>query len=121
MKLLFIYNADGSFLSSLLDFGHKIISPETYQCNLCNLTHGNFSENKKWREFKQRTNFEMVFLHRDEFERKYSVKIEYPAILTITEKMDVKITKEELNSFKTPDELISAVEKISVEQLSEVI
>lgn len=121
MKLIFVYNADSNFLSSLLDFGHKIISPETYKCNLCNLTHGNFSENKKWSEFRKRANYEMEFLHRDEFERKYSVQIEYPAVLTITDKMNVKIPKEELDKLISLDELVVAVEKIFTEEAVEVI
>ena len=42
-KIIFIYNADDSFSSKAIDFIHKIVNPETYQCSLCTLTYGNVS------------------------------------------------------------------------------
>jgi 5-methylcytosine-specific restriction endonuclease McrBC GTP-binding regulatory subunit McrB len=116
MKLVLVYNADGALLNKLMDIGHKIISPETYTCNLCNLTFGNFSENRKWKEFRENTDIEMEFLHRDEFETKYEMKLDYPVILKGTDPLEIAIPKEQLDKFKSLDELISAVKELGSRQ-----
>jgi len=121
MKLIFVYNADSGLLSSMFDLGHKILNPETYECNLCSLTYGNFVENTKWKEFRKNLKVEMEFLHRNEFEKKYDIQIEYPAILSFCDKAEIKISKEELNRYKTLDELISEVNKIISEAEMETI
>ena len=61
MKLIFVYNATSGKAGSLLASAHKFFSPNTYECDLCSLTFGVFSENKKWKTFRKSTNFEMVF------------------------------------------------------------
>ena len=71
MHLLFIYNADSGKLNALFDIGHKIVNPESYSCNLCSLTHGTFAERKEWKRFKESTSLDLVFLHRDEFEKQF--------------------------------------------------
>ena len=109
MKLIFVYNADSGLLNKLMDIGHKIISPETYSCNLCNLTFDNFSENKKWKEFRENSKIGMEFLHRDEFEEKYSIKIPCPVILKGTNPPEVALAKEKLEEMKSLGELIDAV------------
>ena len=38
-ELIFIYNAKSGFINELVDIPHKIISPETYDCNLCAITY----------------------------------------------------------------------------------
>ncbi len=53
MKLIFVYNANAGKLSAALDIAHKIISPSTYQCNLCSLTHGTFTERDVWKKFSE--------------------------------------------------------------------
>jgi len=39
---IFVYNADSGPINGLKDYFHKIIKPETYECNLCAVTFGNF-------------------------------------------------------------------------------
>ncbi len=110
MKLVFVYNADSGLINTLIDIGHKAISPQTYECNLCDLTFGLFKEHKKWKQFREASNTEMEFLHRDEFEQKYARKFEYPVILKEDNDLSVMISQAELNEIKTLDELISKVE-----------
>ena len=112
MKLIFVYNADSGLLNTLMDIGHKIIEPETYTCNLCNLTFGNFSENKKWKEFRENTAIDMEFLHRDEFETKYKMKLACPVILKGPAPLAVAIAKEKLEEMTSLDELIKAVKEL---------
>jgi hypothetical protein len=110
MKLIFVYNADSGLVNTLMDIGHKAISPQTYECNLCDLTFGMFKENKKWKEFRKESDTEMEFLHRDEFEQKYGKKFDYPLILKQDDELSVMIPQAELNQIQTLDELISKVE-----------
>ena len=112
MKLVFVYNADSGLINTLIDIGHKAISPQTYECNLCDLTFGLFKEHKKWKQFREASNTEMEFLHRDEFEQKYARKFEYPVILKEDNDLSVMISQAELNEIKTLDELSSQVERL---------
>ena len=107
MKLLFVYNANSGKLNNLLDIGHKLLSPSTYQCSLCALTHDTFKENTIWKNFRAESQFQMEFYHKDEFETKFpSVKLNYPTIL--------KLEKIQFTTVLTPDILneISSVEAL---------
>ncbi len=109
MKLIFVYNSDSNPISSLIDLGRKIISPESYDCSLCKLTYGPFTELEAWKAFRTSIGVPMEFLHRDEFEKKYGRKFVYPVILKNGAEIGVLIPKQELDGFKELDELIEAV------------
>jgi hypothetical protein len=80
-KLVFVYNADSGVFNLLSDVAHKILSPATYACNLCRVTHTNFGMKKEWREFLESLDQPLEFLHADEFRAKYKFEtIELPAI-----------------------------------------
>jgi hypothetical protein len=80
--LLFVYNADSGVGSALLDIGHKIISPSTYNCRLCALTHGVFAMRESWRVFVKELPLPAEFLHRDAFRSRYDLPgIALPAVL----------------------------------------
>ena len=112
MKLIFVYNADSGMLNTVKDISHKLFSPQTYDCFLCSLTHDTFKENSEWKAFRNSSATEMDFLHRDEFEKKYNQKMNYPVVLN--EKDDIKtvISKDKLASFSSLSELIQAVKNL---------
>jgi hypothetical protein len=112
MELIFVYNADSGFMGKMLDIGHKIINPETYSCNLCEMTFDTFSENKKWKEFREHSEIKMEFLHRDEFEKKYEMSFEYPVVLQKTDPIQVALSSSQLAEFNSLDKLIRAVKEI---------
>lgn len=70
-RLVFVYNADTGLFNTMADIGHKIFSPSTYECDLCALTHGWFSERKQWRGFVESLDAECEFLHRDQFHERF--------------------------------------------------
>lgn len=110
MKLIFIYNADSGLLPLLKDFTHKIISPTTYPCSLCALTYDTFSESKAWKSFRQNSNTEMVFYHKDEFESVYASVYKYPCILSQNPKgFDEIISKQTLDRLSNVEELIHII------------
>ena len=53
-------------------------------------------------------------MHRDEFEEKFGMKLEYPVILKQVEQPQIVIAKEELEKFTSLDEMISAVQNLEV-------
>lgn len=111
-SLLFVYNANGGMLNSILDFAHKNLSPNTYSCNLCALTYGNIGQNKEWKNFLESLSFKNEFLHKDEFEKQH---VEYkntdlPAIFYKTNsEIDLLVTAELINKQKHIRELIDLV------------
>lgn len=68
-RLIFIYNADAGLVNTALDIAHKLLSPDTYSCNLCMLTHDTFTERSAWKAFRESNSIPMVFLHKDEYEQ----------------------------------------------------
>lgn len=110
MNLVFVYNADSGVFNTLTDIAHKIMSPDTYECNLCNLTHGYFKARDEWVGFLRDLDVEIEFLHRDEYIKKYKNKADYPAIF-IKNDGDLKlwINKDEINRMASTEELMQMV------------
>lgn len=80
-KLVFVYNADSGLFNTVSDIAHKIFSPSTYECNLCQLAYGNFSIKEEWASFVENAPFESAFLHRDEFVKAFpDVESDLPAV-----------------------------------------
>jgi hypothetical protein len=111
MKLIFIYNANSGKLNTLFDIAHKLISPETYQCDLCSLTHGALSEKKAWHEFRKRSGLKMEFLHKDEFEKLHAKTFDYPVILKQADDIELFLNADEISHIKSVDELIALIEQ----------
>lgn len=111
MTLIFVYNTDSNPISSLIDLGRKILSPETYDCSLCKLTHGPFTEIEAWKAFRISIGVPVEFLHRDEFEKKYERNFRYPVILKKNVDFEVLLPKEEIDGLDDLDALIAAVKK----------
>ena len=115
-KLIFIYNANSGLRNTIIDGAHKIFSPNTYECRLCGITYGSFTENKAWKKFRKETNLEMEFLHKDEFQKQYASKFghrfTFPIVLAATENgMEVFVKTKELNGFEDAQELIGVITK----------
>lgn len=107
MKLLFVYNANSGKFNAMLDIAHKAISPSTYQCSLCAITHDTFSVKSEWDSFKQSTSHDMEFLHKDEFESRYNERYEYPVILEMDGGIKVLLSREEIELLGDVKELIA--------------
>ncbi|MDO6519160.1 GTPase [Zobellia uliginosa] len=115
-KLIFIYNADSGLKNALLDSTHKILSPSTYNCNLCDITFGVFTENKIWKRFREEADLEMEFLHKDEYKKQYASKFgnkfSFPIILAQSDgELQVFVSTEEMNTIEDARSLIRLIEK----------
>ena len=101
--LIFVYNADSGMFNTITDIAHKVLSPDTYSCQLCQLTHSYFSVKRDWVDFLGDIDAEYEFLHRDEYEQKYgATKIALPVILLKeNDKPSAWISQEEINQCKS--------------------
>lgn len=80
-RLIFVYNAEAGLLHGMIDSIHKIVSPETYGCSLCALTHGSFTMRPAWRSFLKGLNLPVDFFHRTDFVSSFSAgSMPLPAI-----------------------------------------
>ncbi len=107
-NLVFIYNAKSGGLNAILDYVHKIVSPETYDCNLCKLTYDNFGQIKKWNDFLNSYNISADYYYRDHLiQIGMNPGIDLPAVFL--NDRSLLLGAREINSFKTLDELIEGV------------
>lgn len=119
-KLIFIYNADSGLGNILLDGAHKILSPSTYECSLCSLTFGAFSEKSTWKKFMVASDMDMEFLHKDEFAKAYKSKFGYkytfPIVLAESVKgLEVFVKTDELDGMENAESLIRLIEKRGID------
>lgn len=112
-NLIFVYNANSGKLNTLLDVGHKLISPSTYSCRLCALTYDTFKENKIWKRFRSECDLEMEFYHIDEFEKKYQgLTFEYPVILNLNDNdLKIELNKTAIDAIKNVQDLVDILSK----------
>lgn len=114
MKLLFVYNADGSFGATLRDTAKKIATPKHQECNLCAITYPLFAMDKEWSDFTKSLPHEVVFLHRDEFRSKYPDRASesLPAVFAEDGNgLHALIPSEAINGVHTVPELEALVQK----------
>jgi len=80
--LVFVYNAESGLFNVVSDIAHKIFSPETYSCNLCAITYGNFAMRAEWKAYLESLAADVEFLHRDELAQRYGLAdVPLPAVL----------------------------------------
>ena len=113
-KLVFVYNADSGMFNTLTDIAHKVFSPQTYECNLCAISHSYLSERGEWKDFIQGLGVDCEFLHRDEFLKKYSSDEEvFPVIFEdMNSDLVVRVSAEKINSCKSMDDLKEVIKSV---------
>ncbi len=106
-SLVFVYNADSGLFNTVTDIAHKILSPGTYVCNLCALTHDTFKVREDWVNFLKTLNADCEFLHRDEFHARYSqADVDLPAVFKKTsDGLELWLEAEALRKCATLNEL----------------
>ncbi len=110
-ELIFVYNANSGVINSWLDTAHKMIKPETYACDLCALTHGNFGEKRAWKNFRKQLDIPIAFFHKDEFlltyKSKWLPKYDFPIVLSLGDAgLQPLITAKEFEEIDTLEALI---------------
>ena len=111
-KLIFIYNAESWLWNAISDSIHKFVSPDTYPCKLCDITHGYFREKKERHNFLQNITVPVEFYHKDEIkEFQYTIP-SLPCVLYIQNDLIVwKISGDDRKDLHTVDDLIQTLRK----------
>ena len=111
LLIQFIYNAQSGKLHALFDIAHKVLSPQTYSCDLCQLTHDAFTENAEFTTLKSRHPIELF--HIDEYEARYPAEDYYPVIVVRRNGEVVKrVNRERIGQLRSVDDLKSLIEGI---------
>ena len=107
-ELIFVYNAKSGMVNEFLDLAHKIVSPSTYNCNLCAISYGNFTMKKKWSDYISSLPVKSTFTYKDKVSEYGYNKIELPSIIFRNgSRSKVIISSEEINKLKKIDQLIN--------------
>ena len=107
LELIFIYNAKSGVVNELVDVAHKIVSPETYDCNLCALSYGAFFMEKKWSTYIETLPIKSTFTFRDKFSKKGGNNLKFPSVFLRNDAgLEEIITATEINEIKNLDQLI---------------
>ena len=111
-ELIFIYNAKSGFINELVDFAHKIISPETYDCNLCVITYGAFRMEKRWADYIQSLPINSVFTHQDKLYEKKLKNVKLPSVF-LRNGIELKelISSSEINKLNELQQLIKILDR----------
>ena len=106
-KIVFVYNADTGLFNKVTDFAHKILSPQTYACNLCTLTYNSMNMKHDWKEFLESLHYSTEFLYKNQFQKKWDMGITFPAVLIINDVPEILLSSEDINKCKDLDALKS--------------
>lgn len=110
MEIIFVYNARSDKINKLIDFAHKIISPSTYSCDLCTLTHTNFGQQKDWKAFLENSSYLLHVYYKDQFEKKFKKTFEYPIILNLAgDEISIILDKNEIAKIDNLPDLLKEV------------
>ena len=116
-EIIFIYNAQSGLTQGAIDWAHKLVSPQTYNCSLCNLTYGNLGKYDQWSKFLKSLNLEKTFIYQDQLnDLKFYNQESLPCIFFQNENQYSQlITSEQLNLCSNLENLIKLIEnKISL-------
>ena len=110
-ELIFIYNAKSGLVNELIDFAHKIISPQTYNCNLCTITYGTFTMEKSWTNYIKSLPIKAVFTYKDIISDYELKKAKLPAVFIRNgEKLNELISANEINNINDLEDLINVLD-----------
>jgi hypothetical protein len=118
-KLIFIYNANSGKWNTYMDMAHKIFSPSTYPCSLCDLTYGIFKIRPEWEAFVQHSTVPLVFLHKDEFLQTYNNYSTIPLPAILSERTDGELAVCIDAATLTKLESIEALKKLILDKLDD--
>ncbi len=119
VKFIFVYNSDGTVLSLVKDTAHKVVSPDTYPCNLCRIIYPGVTMQEDWQKFIKSFPHEVVFLHRDEFRRQYPNQKDTSLPTAFIENafgLSLLIPNTEINRTKNVGEFIETVKRFFPKQ-----
>lgn len=114
--LIFVYNANSGKWNGYLDMMHKVFSPKTYPCHLCDITYGIFTIRDSWKDFIEELKIPLRFLHKDEWEQEFNLNEPLPAIFKQDDTgLRVWISRSEMESMNLEELQKAIVEKLELD------
>jgi len=77
-EVIFVYNVDLTLFALVSDFVHRLTSPETYPCRLCDLTYDRWTMKRDWKRFIHSLPVRARFELRDRFHRQFPAYADVP-------------------------------------------
>ena len=92
---------------------HKWISPDTYSCSLCKLTHGFFGAKEEWDSFLRSFGEEVRVMYRDAFIEEFGdITGSFPIVARWKNDILERIlSSEDIEGVRDLDELLSLLKK----------
>ena len=119
IEIIFVYNAKSDSVNKLIDFAHKIISPSTYSCSLCTLTHNDFGPRDDWKAFLNNPSYSIQVFYKNEFEEKFKKSFDYPVILKREgSEFEIIFGKDKIAEMNSLSDLLVSVTNKIQEQLT---
>jgi len=110
-ELIFIYNAKSGLVNELVDFAHKIFSPDTYDCNLYAMTYGTFIMEESWGKYIQSLPIKSVFTYKDKISEDELKNVKLPSVFFRDgKKLRELISANEINNINLLEDLIGTLE-----------
>ena len=111
-ELIFIYNVKSGFINELVDFAHKIISPETFDCNLCAITYDTFTMEKRWADYIQSLPINSLFTYQDKLYENNLKNVKLPSVfLRNGTELKELLSSSEINKLNELQQLIEILDK----------
>ena len=108
-KIIFVYKAKSDLLSKSIDWFHKLASPQTYACELCQLTHHQFGAKQKFRDWAFQAPFEIEFQYEDQWISQNTRQTLPLIAFQHKDQIDVILLADEIEQCITLDELIANI------------
>ena len=111
-QFVFVYNAESGVFNKSFDFLHKLVSPSTYSCSLCALTHHGFGAKSEWKKYLSESSLNLSFIYKDDFISEYPefLNVELPIFLDLSSS-EVAISAKEMRQL-TLSSLIDQLKKL---------
>jgi hypothetical protein len=112
-RLVFVYNANAGLIAGALDSIHKTLSPDTYACDLCAITHGFFTMRPQWRAWLKSLPHEPEFYHRPDFRAAFPELADEPLPLVGLAKegrFSILLDAKALGRVTNVDDLVASLE-----------
>ena len=108
--LIFAYRADRGIFNTITHTMHRVFSPATYECRLCQFTFSAVGMLKPWKNYLESRPEAKIFYHRREFRKDFpKITAELPLILKM-EPGDslprILMDRDDIESCKDVDELM---------------
>jgi len=112
--LIFVYRAERGIFNTLSHTMHRVFSPATYECRLCQFTSSAFGMLRLWKEYLETRSEAKVFYHRKEFTADFPEMTEDPPLILASRQGDprpqVLLYQADIESCADLNELILKLE-----------